>query len=221
MSSFDNDDFDSDDVRLPDNIRTERLIDVNEEEENNQNDSDLEIALQKSIEEYVTHSNNQPINETVDEEYEKMIHQSILEECERIERIQKEEEKIKEMYEKECIEFKSKKEAKYKYFINKLTYIIKDEIKRNNIIHIIKNYINTPPNEKYTCISNEEYELFNKFMNYIYIIPIAQNRRSPLNKDDAEELINNIIVNVINSNKIEFNYINDETYIKEINQLFN
>lgn len=217
MSSFDNNDDDN--VRLPDNIRTERVIDDTESmEENNQNDTDLEIALQKSIEEYVTHSNNQSINEIIDEEYEKMIHQSILEECERIERIQKEEEKkIKEMYEKECIEFISKKETKYKYFISKLTYIIKDEIKRNSIIHIIKNYINTHPNEKYTYISNEEYELFNKFINYIYIIPISQNRRSPLNKDDAEELINNIL----NINKIEFNYINDETYIKEINQLFN
>ena len=144
---------------------------------------------------------------------EKIIFESILEECERIE---KEEKLLKEKYEEECKEFISKKELKYKYFLSKLNYMITNENKRNVILHIFQKYINTKPDEKYTYITNEEFDLFNKFMNYIYFIPASQNKRSPINKDDTLELVNHIL-----NKDIQFNYENNENYIKEINLFFN
>lgn len=228
MSSFNNED----EVRIPDEIYSERLVDDFSDSQNiNQNNDDLEIALQKSIEEYLTldHNIESDYNDNieVEDEYEKIIHQSIIDECERIERIKEREEKlkieeekiIKEKYEKENTLFISKKEEKYKYFISKLTYMIRDQTNRNNIINIIKKYIYASMDERFIYISNTDYELFNKFMNYIYVIPQIQNRRSPISKDDAEELIKFIR----NKNKIiDFYYANhDETYIKEINNYFN
>lgn len=213
---------DNENIRIPDEVYNERLVD-----DFSQND-DLEIALQKSMETYLTQNyieNNNIDNNIVDSEYEKIIHQSIIDECERIERIKAEEEEkriMNEIYEKEKYEkenklYISKKEEKYKHFINKLTYIICDETKRNHIIHIIKKYIYASADEKFIYISNPDYELFNKFMNYIYVIPQIQNRRSPINKDDAEELIK-----FIKNEHIDFYYgNNDEIYMKEINNYFN
>lgn len=216
-----NDDNDNENIRIPDEVYNERLVD--NFSQNNDND-DLEIALQKSMETYLTH-NYIENNNIVDSEYEKIIHQSIIDECERIERIKAEEEEkriMNEIYEKEKYEkenklYISKKEEKYKHFINKLTYIICDETKRNHIIHFIKKYIYASIDEKFIYISNTDYELFNKFMNYIYIIPQIQNRRYPINKDDAEELIK-----FIKNEHIDFYYgNNDEIYMKEINNYFN
>jgi hypothetical protein len=212
MSSFDSD---SEDVRLPDEVYCERLVDDFPErlvEDISENNDDLEIALQKSIEEYLI---PQSENNNSDDEYEKIIHQSIIDECERIEKIKEEEKRI--MNENENKIFISKKEEKYKYFISKLTYIIGNETKRNQITSIIKKYINTTMDKKYIFITNTEYDLFNKFMNYIYVIPKIQNRRCPVNKDDAEELIT-----FIKNENIDFYYgNNDETFIKEINNYFN
>ncbi len=232
MSSFNDDD----NVRIPDKAYSERLVD-DFSENINQNNDDLEIAIQKSIESYLNQNHNIESNNYIDveDEYEKIIHQSIIDECERIERIKIEEEKIKieeekikieeekiykEKYEKENKLFISKKEEKYKHFMNKLTYIICDEIKRNNIINIIKKYIYASIDERFIYISNSDYELFNKFMNYIYVIPQIQNRRSPIHKDDAEELIKSI--RSINET-LNFYYANhdDQIYIKEINSYFN
>lgn len=217
MSSFDSDD---EDVRVPDEVYCEKLVeDVFENNNNNNNDDnhDLELAIQKSLEEYII-QNNEFINnefqrEEDDENMEKIIFESILEECERIE---KEEKLLKEKYEEECKEFISKKELKYKYFLSKLNYMITNENKRNVILHIFQKYINTKPHEKYTYITNEEFDLFNKFMNYIYFIPTFQNKRSPINKDDTLELVNHIL-----NKDIQFNYENNENYIKEINLYFN
>jgi hypothetical protein len=226
MSSFN----DEDEVRIPDEVYNERLVDDFSDSQNiNQNNDDLEIALQKSMETYLSENHIESDyngNIEVEDEYEKIIHQSIIDECDRIERIKEREEKlkieeekiIKEKYEKENTLFISKKEEKYKYFINKLTYIIRDKTNRNNIIQIIKKYIYASMDERFIYISNTDYELFNKFMNYIYVIPQIQNRRSPISKDDAEELIKSIR----NKNEImDFYYANhDETYIKEINNYF-
>ncbi len=217
MSSFNDDD---ENIRAPDESYSERLVDDFSNYDNNNND--LEIALQKSLEDYlfennVNHSN---ISNDINDDYEKIIHQSIIDECNRIEKLKIEKEieeyKIKEIYEKENNEFIAKKEIKFKYFITKLVYIIKDEDKRNTISHILKKYIYQNMNEKYIFISNDEYDLFNKFMNYIYIIPNYQNRRTPLHKDDAEELII-----YIKNNNAEFHYETNEISIKEINDFFN
>ncbi len=232
MSSFNNDDYtyDSEDenIRTPDETRCERLIDENinnfdnfDNFNDNDNDNDINIALQKSLEEYMNQqSENKSKNQDEDLEYEKIIHQSLIDECTRIEKLRIEKEieeyKIKEIYEKENKEFISKKESKFKYFISKLSYIIKDEDKRNAITHILKKYIYQNMNEKYIFLSNEEYDLFNKFMNYIYVIPNYQNRRTPLHKDDAEELII-----YIKNNNAEFHYETNEISIKEINDFFN
>ncbi len=224
MSSFDDDE--NENIRAPDESYSERLVD---DFSNNHNiDNDLEMALQKSLEEYlfqnnVNHlniSNNTNNTNDTNDDYEKIIHQSIIDECNRIEKLRIEKEieeyKIKEIYEKENNEFIAKKESKFKYFITKLTYIIKDEDKRNAISHILKKYIFQNMNEKYIFLSNEEYDLFNKFMNYIYVIPNYQNRRTPLHKNDAEELII-----YIKNNNSEFHYETNENSMKEINDFFN
>ncbi len=221
MSSFDDDE--NENIRAPDESYSERLVD---DFSNNHNiDNDLEMALQKSLEEYlfqnnVNHSNILNNTNDTNDDYEKIIHQSIIDECNRIEKLRIEKEieeyKIKEIYEKENNEFIAKKESKFKYFITKLTYIIKDEDKRNAISHILKKYIFQNMNEKYIFLSNEEYDLFNKFMNYIYVIPNYQNRRTPLHKNDAEELII-----YIKNNNSEFHYETNENSMKEINDFFN
>ncbi len=209
MSSFENDE----NIRAPDEVYRERLVsyDENEVENIDINNNDINIALQKSLEEYIKENDNH-INQMEDEEYEKIIEESILEEEKRL--IEEYEKEYKLKYD----ELVAKKNEQYKYILSKITYIVKDENKRNIIINIIKKYIQLSIDEKYIYISNDEYILFNKFMNYIYNIPLYQNRRIPINKIDAEELIENI-KNI--ENETEYVDIINEKIIKEINDYFN
>ncbi len=209
MSSFDN--SDDENVRIPDEVIQERLIDISSEENNN---DDINIAIQKSLEEFHYQNNNDIDN--IDIDYEKIIHQSIIDECERIEK----EKKMYETYINEITE-KNKthilqKERQYKYFISKITYIIQDIHKRNLIISIFQRYINLNSDEKYLFLSNNEYILFNKFINYVYNIPKEENRRSPIKESDAHELIQNIKNMEIN----DFYFENTQKYIQEINNYF-
>ncbi len=200
-------------IRAPDEIIQERLIDneFNYDNQDNQDNDDINIAIQKSLEEFIQQNNHLDEN---DLEYEKIIHQSIIDESERIEK----EKKIYEEYNKSYI---LQKENKYKYFISKLTYIIGNIDKRNMIISIIKRYIDLHCDEKYLFLCNHEYMIFKKFINYIYYIPLQQNRKIPLPKDDIEELLYSI--QSLSSQEKEESSQNEikDIDIKNINHFFN
>ncbi len=193
-----------DNIRIPDNIINERLIDDYDYNNSDNNNNDLEEAIKKSIEEYNIEDDNIQLEE--------IINLSIIE-------------KIEE-YEKR----KNEKKDNLKLLLSRIGYIIKDKNILQSLLNIFDKYINNM--ELYTYISQNEYDLFISFMDYIYTIPNYKNIRSIIKKDDYEKLVKYIVTNENGLNEDELyiistNWITDysqneiNSKIIEINKRFN
>jgi hypothetical protein len=142
---------------------------------------------------------------------ENMIHQSLLDEIERNEKVELEIKKREE----ELQQILSQRRKKYDLLLNRIKFIIQknSEIK-STLSSIFEKYFSSQT--LYTYISEKEYEIFSDFLHYIYSIPKYLNSRVIISNEDYDELINNIVTKDTNMYEEELyyfhkNWINDST----------
>jgi hypothetical protein len=189
---MDTDDF----VRAPDEIHRERLIDEQEDQ-----DEELQRVLEMSMNEFLKENNfkNDKFAETVDiDNVERMIHQSLLDEIERNQKIETEMKKREEDY-KIVLE---KRRKKYALLLNRIKLMIQKNYQIKDTLYcVFEKYFTSY--DVYTYVSQQEYEIFSDFLHYIYSIPKYESSRTIINNEDYEELVKSIVTK---ENKEELYY---------------
>ncbi len=193
--------MDEENIRTPDRVHRDQLIqDHHNYYNHNQDDEDLKRVLEMSLQDIIKEN-----------ELENMIHQSILDEMERNQKIELEIKKREE----ELQLILTQRKKKYGLLLNRIKLIIQknSEIK-DTLCSIFEKYFSSQT--LYTYISEKEYEIFSDFLHYIYSIPKYQKSRMIINDEDYDELIKNIVTKDTNMYEEELyyfhkNWINDST----------